>query len=330
MHERHAGMCRGCSPPCVGRPTVVQICSAAGHYGLRGFRGGARRGLPGESISGQTTPGRAAFHSSPMVAVVQRNTDSPHPPAALTAPPPAPGPSCIKTWRTPCGRAPHVVSEAGTAGTASEGIDPEDPQQPVDEAPASAPKDLLVLTCRAVQGPTHEHMPRLKPGIRRSWHHHPPLLIITCWGQVLGLGKGIGWLLGRLLRNRLLAGLTQAVLPPVPALEHRVTAQAGGPPRIDAASGFPSSGLPSVTGGVFRHTVLRVQWVRGLGHAWALTGHRPMSLRPERRPHAFPRARTSRGHAASPQTHMPLSPDARGDTPTDATLTHAAPHPRSP
>jgi hypothetical protein len=106
--------------------------------------------------------------------------------------------------------------------------------------------------------------------------NHPPSSIIMFLGQVPGLGHGIGWLIGRLLRNRLLAGITEPVLPPVPALEHRVTAQAGGPPRIYGASGFPSSGFPSLTGGIFTHDVLSDQWLIGLigmGHAWALTGH---------------------------------------------------------
>jgi hypothetical protein len=42
----------------------------------------------------------------------------------------------------------------------------------------------------------------------------------------------MGWLVGRLLLEHLPAGVTQAVLPAVPALKHLVTAQAGGEPRI--------------------------------------------------------------------------------------------------
>ena len=37
----------------------------------------------------------------------------------------------------------------------------------------------------------------------------------------------IGWLLGRLLLDGLTAGITQAVLPPVPTLERGITAEAG-------------------------------------------------------------------------------------------------------
>jgi hypothetical protein len=66
--------------------------------------------------------------------------------------------------------APHVVSEAGTAGAATEGIDTDDPQQPINEAPASAPKYLLTLTRRALRCTGHWHMPRFEPGTRGIWH----------------------------------------------------------------------------------------------------------------------------------------------------------------
>ena len=59
--------------------------------------------------------------------------------------------------------------------------------------------------------------------------------IIRRLGQVPGPGNGIGWLVGRLRLDHLPAGGTEAVLPTVPALEHCVTAQAGGGPSIPGA-----------------------------------------------------------------------------------------------
>jgi hypothetical protein len=70
-------------------------------------------------------------------------------------------------------------------------------------------------------------------------------------GSESGEVKGGGGFLGGLLRQRLLAAGAEAVVPPVPARERGVTAQAAGGARIRAGlrGSFPStSRLPSHRG----------------------------------------------------------------------------------
>jgi hypothetical protein len=54
-------------------------------------------------------------------------------------------------------------------------------------------------------------------------------------GSTPGFVNGLEGLFRWLLFNRLPAGVTQTILPPVPALEDVITAQAGGEPGIDGA-----------------------------------------------------------------------------------------------
>jgi hypothetical protein len=62
-------------------------------------------------------------------------------------------------------------------------------------------------------------------------------------GSTPGFVNGLEGLFRWLLFNRLPAGVTQAILPPVPALEDVITAQAGGEPGIRGGGRF----VPSVS-----------------------------------------------------------------------------------
>jgi hypothetical protein len=65
-----------------------------------------------------------------------------------------------------------------------------------------------------------------------------------------------GWFVRRLLLDALPAGVTQTILPTIPALEDNVTAQAGGESRIHGAYDFSSSVCALSTRGFFTHEVL--------------------------------------------------------------------------
>ena len=85
-----------------------------------------------------------------------------------------------------------------------------------------------------------------------------------------GLAEGIRGLVRGLLLDRLPAGVTEAILPTIPALEDAVTAQAGGRPRIHGTDNFSSAVCASSTWGLFTHAVLSDTRVIGMGYAWAL------------------------------------------------------------
>jgi hypothetical protein len=128
--------------------------------------------------------------------------------------------------------------------------------------------------------------------------------IIRPLGSTLGFVNDLEGLFRWLLFNRLPAGVTETVLPTVPALKNVITAQASGEPGIRGGGRF----VPSVS--------------RALTHACSqrYTGDRGCSWRRE-----VPRARKSPGHACVPPgTHMPLRLPTRGNPHTDAKPT--APH----
>jgi hypothetical protein len=93
-------------------------------------------------------------------------------------------------------------------------------------------------------------------------------MISPSWppGRVKGTGRFVRWL----LLDRLPAGVTEAILPTIPALEDDVTAQAGGQPRIHGADDFSSSVCPWSTRGLFTHDVLSDTGLIGMGQTWAL------------------------------------------------------------
>jgi hypothetical protein len=97
-------------------------------------------------------------------------------------------------------------------------------------------------------------------------------------GSTPGFVNGLEGLFRWLLFNRLPAGVTQTILPPVPALEDVITAQAGGEPGIRGGGRF----VPSVS--------------RALTHACAqrYTGDRRCSWRRE-----VPRAQEHHLHESS-------------------------------
>jgi hypothetical protein len=99
-------------------------------------------------------------------------------------------------------------------------------------------------------------------------------------GSTPGLVNGARGLLRWLLLNGLLAGVTETILATIPALEHVITAQAGGESRIDGAEDFLSSVCSSSTPGFFTHADLRGTQVIRVGHAkaqgigvWGVASH---------------------------------------------------------
>jgi hypothetical protein len=84
----------------------------------------------------------------------------------------------------------------------------------------------------------------------------PSSRIIRPLESTPGFVNGLEGLLRWLLFNRLPAGVTQTILPTVPALEDVITAQAGGQPGIHGAEDFLSSVCSLSTQGFFTHEVL--------------------------------------------------------------------------
>ena len=79
--------------------------------------------------------------------------------------------------------------------------------------------------------------------------NHPSSPIIRSSGLPPWFLNGMGWLVRWLRLDRVAAGVTDAVLPTVPTIEHLITAEAGGEPRIRGEGRFLSSACRALTHG---------------------------------------------------------------------------------